>query len=131
MLGEQVLTVVTFGASSSYFSVARYGASESVTLYRGVRSTHPGFQNAMEGIAKPRSRFLGHSDPLKHNTEFTKSKFTSWTTDRNIAQRFSGRDGIILETDVAKRSTIVSPNLYKESEVLLRGVIKGAKVTKP
>ncbi|MBN2249391.1 MAG: hypothetical protein JW682_03515 [Campylobacterales bacterium] len=61
----------------------------------------------------------------------TKSQFTSWTTDRNTAKRFSGRDGVILESKFTKEQQITSPDNYRESEVLIQGTVKDAKVTTP
>jgi hypothetical protein len=101
------------------------------TLYRGVRTSHPGFKNAVNGVVKPRSQILGHSNPMKHNLGNTKSKLTSWTTDRNVAKRFSRQDGVILKTKVPVNKTIKSPDLFNESEVLLKGTIKGVQVTTP
>ena len=101
------------------------------TVYRGVRSTHPGYKNATQGIANPRRSIFGHKNPALHNAGNTKSKFTSWTTDRNIAKRFSGNDGVILETTVPKSRLIFTPDKFQEKERLILGPVRNAKVTRP
>jgi RHS repeat-associated protein len=104
---------------------------EMTTLYRGVRPSHKGFNNAKRGIAKPRSRIFGHTSVVEHNREDTKSKFTSWTTDRSIATRFSGRDGVVLEKRFQSGEKIMSPDIHDENEILIRGTVRNAKATTP
>jgi RHS repeat-associated protein len=101
------------------------GADELVTVYRGVRPGHPGYENAQQGVAKARSRFLGHSDPAKHNAGNTNSKFVSVSTNKNVAKRFSGADGVIIEAQVPRASLIDSPDRYNEAEYLVKGVFRG------
>jgi hypothetical protein len=96
-----------------------------------VKTSHPGYKNALEGVVKPRSPILGHTNPAKHNLGNTKSKLTSWTTDRNVAKRFSRNDGVILEVQVPNSNIIASPDKFNEAEKLLRGTIKGGNVTTP
>ncbi|MCV6638487.1 RHS repeat-associated core domain-containing protein [Candidatus Albibeggiatoa sp. nov. NOAA] len=106
-------------------------SGETVKLYRGVKPSHPGYKNATQGVTKPRRSVLGHSNAAKHNAGNTKSKLTSWSTDRNVAKRFSRDNGVILEIEVPVKNTILSPDKFNEAEVLLKGTIKGAKVTYP
>jgi len=60
---------------------------------------------------------------------------TSWTDDRNVARRFSGKDGTIIEVDtgaVADR-VVPRPNVGKhadERETLLKGTVQG-RATQP
>ena len=107
------------------------GGDKLVTVYRGVRPSHPGFKNATKGIAKPQRPITGHTNAFEHNRFNTKSKFTSWTTNRNIAKRFSGSDGIILEQSVPSNIIISSPDKFLEHEILLKGTIKNSKITNP
>ncbi|QPJ61248.1 MAG: hypothetical protein G3M70_04835 [Candidatus Nitronauta litoralis] len=104
---------------------------ELVTVFRGVNPTHPGFANAQKGIAKPRSPISGHSSPELHNEGITQSKFVSATNNRNVAERFSGHNGVILEKRIPRSGLTTSPDKFKEAEVLIRGGFRGAKVTKP
>lgn len=69
------------------------------------------------------------------NREYVDAGVTSWTKDRDIAKRFAGDDGIVLEADsddYADR-VVPRPNVGKhdhEKELLLKGEIKG-NPTKP
>lgn len=116
-----------FGQSRSF--LATKGGGDK--LYRGVGKNHPGYKDATRGTAKPRKPLTGHTDPELHNAGDTKSKFTSWTTDRDVAKTFAGDDGVILETSVPTSKQVPSPDKFCESEVLIKGAVKGAKVTKP
>lgn len=62
---------------------------------------------------------------------YTKSKFVSWTKKREIAKRFAGHDGVILEIQADPSCLILTPDKYGEAEVLIQGKIHGAKVTLP
>ena len=87
----------------------------------------------MGGVLNQGVQLRGYTNPRLHNSSaiFTNSKFTSWTTDRNIAKRFSKSDGVILEVNIPKSRTINSPDIFSESEVLIQGTIKNLKVTTP
>ena len=98
-----------------------------VKLFRGVPKDHPKFGEAQKGAATP---FGGHEDPKLHNTMDTHSEFTSWTTDIEVAKKFAGEGGVILEKNVPVSRTVKSPDAYGEKEVLIRGPVRGAKVTK-
>ena len=54
----------------------------------------------------------------------------SFTTDINIAKRFAGSEGVILKGVFPKSKLISSPDLFQESEVLIKGVIKDLEVIK-
>lgn len=116
-------------AAGPLLSGAR-GGEDFVTVFRGVRPSHPGFKNAQNGVAKPRSPLLGHSDPARHNAGDTKSKFVSVTTNRSVAKRFSEKDGVIIESQVQRSRLISSPDKFEEAESLIRGTLKG-NVTDP
>ena len=98
-----------------------------ITLWRGVSKDHPSFQEAEQGIAKPRG---GHDDPITHNLGNTQSIFTSWTREKEIAERRAKKEGIILEKDFPtdENSLETTPDIYCEEEVLVRGIVTNAKV---
>jgi RHS repeat-associated protein len=109
-------------------SIAESAIERRVTLFRGVGNDHPFFEDATNGTARP---FGGHSDPLLHNQGNTFSEFTSWSTQRSVAVEATGGDGVVLQQMFRVSRLVRSPDLYGESEVLIRGVVTGAKVTKP
>jgi hypothetical protein len=65
------------------------------------------------------------------------SPFTSWTHDINVARGYAGADGVILRVPTgapppgAGWSWHGSPDVFRESEVLLRGVREGCTVLCP
>lgn len=122
---------------------------QSVTLYRGVNSTNVNFHEATNGIVMPnlkwwqfwrRSATAYEQNVIQGATLW--SKYTSWTTDLEVAENFALRTsgkGVIIKVEVPFTETVPSPNLKQvvlvrngklvsESEVLLRGKVKG-KVT--
>ncbi|WP_225872808.1 RHS repeat-associated core domain-containing protein [Pedobacter frigoris] len=114
-------------------------ATESTTLYRGVNESHPGYLNAVDGVAAPRG---GIATAAEHNAGNTASPFTSWTTDPNVASNYALRpngSGVVLEVNAPNSNTVASPSAknvvlkqsgayVNESEVLLKGKVSGAKV---
>ncbi|MFY7814753.1 MAG: RHS repeat-associated core domain-containing protein, partial [Chryseobacterium taeanense] len=115
---------------------------ESTTLYRGVNSTSPGYENALQGIAKPRG---GNATPLEHNTLTTESPYTSWSSNMSVAENFALRtsgEGVVLTADIPNSQLVQSPNLksvnlvqspgtiVSESETLVKGPVTGASVKK-
>jgi hypothetical protein len=113
---------------------------QMVTLFRGVNENHVGFDDAANGIAIPRG---GPANAIEHNADNTQSPFTSWTIDPDVARNFALRPdgkGVMLEITVPKSTIFESPSLkdvvlkqsgkiVNESENLLKGTIKDAKVT--
>lgn len=114
----------------------------TMTLYRGVNETHPGFSNATEGVVLPRG---GEATAAQHNAGNTNSPFTSWTTNPAVAENFALRpkgSGVVLETEVSTSNVVKSPSAKEvylkqspgvkvnEAEVLLKGEVSGAKVKK-
>jgi hypothetical protein len=93
-----------------------------------VAEDHPGYPDALDGNAFPRG---GHEDPFLHNAGNTQSEFTSWTTDRGVAQDFAGDNGVVLEKQFSPPEMIRSPDRFGESEVLIKGPVTGARVTPP
>ncbi|WP_312847245.1 RHS repeat-associated core domain-containing protein [Chitinophaga polysaccharea] len=118
---------------------------ETVTLYRGMNESHVGYKNELKGITKANG---GAATPLEHNAVSTlNSSFTSWTTDYEVALNYALRPkgkGVVLKIKVPKSITVESPNTkiiklkqaapeapaVSESEVLMKGTVKGAKVEK-
>ena len=106
---------------------------QTVRLFRGVTTGHPGLADAHEGTAYP---IGGHSDPIEHNDGNTNSIFTSWTTEWGTARFFAtkyGQGGVILTADIPASQIVASPNTYDEHEVLVVGPVlnANAKWTKP
>ncbi|TGD56537.1 DUF6443 domain-containing protein [Flavobacterium humi] len=115
-------------------------AETTTTLYRGVNTTSPAFENATQGTAVPRG---GTATAAEHNAGNTNSEFTSWSTNPEVAKNFALRtsgEGVIMETTVPTSSTVASPSVknvnliqgggvVNESEVLLKGNVSGATVT--
>ncbi|OHT43947.1 DUF6443 domain-containing protein [Flavobacterium tructae] len=112
----------------------------STTLYRGVNSTSPAYENATQGIAKPRG---GNATALEHNTVTTESNYTSWTANPDVAENFALRtsgEGVVLTADIPNSQLVKSPNtksvnlvqapgtVVSESETLAKGIVKGASV---
>ncbi len=100
---------------------------EETSLYRGVASDHPGYQNALQGKAAPRG---GPATVEEHNLGDTRSEFTSWTTDPEVAKGMSYPGGVVMrvpQSSVAGR-LLQSPDLFDESEVLIRGPVTGAEL---
>jgi len=114
----------------------RKPAEEAQMLYRGVPDN--GTQKAIlgrSGVAKPRGTDLSPNALERHVlNKPVDSGVTSWTTDRDVAKRFSGSDGTIIEvnrSDVANR-VVPRPPVAKygaEKEVLLKGTVQGKPTT--
>jgi hypothetical protein len=111
-------------------------AAESQRLYRGVPDGTPRGNLARQGYAKPRGTAVDDYSLRKHVLgENVDAGVTSWTPDRDVAKRFSGADGTVLEVDASSVSdrVVPRPNVGKyvdEKEVLLMGTIEGTP-TKP
>ena len=63
-------------------------------------------------------------------------RLTSWSTDREVAEGFAGKNGVILETTIEQMQArgvniLTSPDAFDEAEVLLEGRIPGLQVTTP
>jgi uncharacterized protein RhaS with RHS repeats len=102
-------------------------AEDATTLFRGVAEDHPGFQDALEGKATPRG---GPASAAEHNAGNTDSPFTSWTTDPGVARNFAGDRGVVLSKSWEGLVTVRSPDAFGESEVLVKGSVTGAKVSR-
>jgi RHS repeat-associated protein len=100
-------------------------------LYRGVTNGHPGYENALIGTAIPRG---GTASPQDHNEwDDTRSIYTSWTRSYEWAKYYANRNpggGVILTAKIPKSRQVKSPDVYREQEVLVTGIVTGASVTK-
>ncbi|USA53935.1 hypothetical protein NDN13_01705 [Acinetobacter sp. C32I] len=72
----------------------------------------------------------GNATAEAHTGSQTNSKFTSWTTDINVARRFATEgnsgNGVILQKNILENTMIRTQNsiLFDESEVLIKGTVK-------
>jgi hypothetical protein len=114
-----------------------HGGEEELFIFRGVRRSHEFYEEATDGIARPGDP-NGHADPLRHNRGFTKdSPFTSWTTDYNVAKDQAGPDGVVLRLPYGEPPPdagwrfVASPDRFRESEVLVQGLVTSATVIRP
>ncbi|WP_405613615.1 RHS repeat-associated core domain-containing protein [Streptomyces sp. NBC_01508] len=117
-----------------------HNCSGGTTVYRGVSevsgetgSPNPGFDDAVEGIARPRG---GDSTPEMHHLGMTDSDYTSWTTSPAAAIRAAtkgGGNGVVIRATVpsARRHVHVNDqpwaerDLRGEAEVIIQGVMRG------
>jgi hypothetical protein len=115
---------------------ASSAAEGGTPIYRGVASNHNAFADAQQGIASP-GDVAGHADVYAHNAGDTwTSRLTSWTTDREVAEGFAGKNGVVLRSSIEEMQArgvniLSSPDQFDESEILLEGRIGGLRVTKP
>jgi hypothetical protein len=120
--------VVRAAKNDGVQEAAGEAAEQFITLYRGVTKGHPGYDEATAGMAFPRG---GHADPESHNIGDTESVFTSWTTDRQVAEFFAtkyGGPGVVLTKQFPSSRLVTSPDVADEAEVLVTGAVYNAKV---
>ena len=136
--GDLVSAAYTLGEISGknadrFFLAATSGMLKGITkskLYRGVPAGTPRAKAARQGLAKPRGNALDTTALRKHVLgEDVNAGVTSWSRDRNVARRFSGSNGIILEVDesLVQTKIVPRPRIMKyadEQEVLLKGTIR-------
>jgi len=116
-------------------------AKKTEYLYRGVSAGHPALEAALKGRAVP-GNVLGKVTEEAHNLGgvAAESQFTSWTRSFERATEHANKNGpggVILQAPVGAPpkgaswswswSWSWSPDIYHESEVLLRGVRDGLK----
>lgn len=118
------------------------GAEQTSYLYRGVHAGHPAMEAALQGRVVP-GNISGSVSAEAHNLDalnVVNSPFTSWTPVLSIAQNNAlkaGPGGVVLRLPVgpppagAPWSWEISPDVWGESERLLRGVRNGAEVMHP
>ncbi len=111
-------------------------AEDGTPIYRGVAQGHNAFEDAQRGIASP-GDVAGHADVYAHNADDTwTSRLTSWSTEREVAEGFAGKNGVILQTTIEEMQArgvnmLWSPDYFDESELLFEGRIGGLQVTQP
>lgn len=108
-------------------------------VYRGVHANHPALVDALLGIAAP-ANINGFVTPQMHNLGGVsdRSPFTSWTHDYSVAEtnarKLGPTGGVILVASVgpppvgAQWNWEHSPDVWREQEVLLRGIRSGLRV---
>lgn len=107
-------------------------------LYRGLSVRHPGYDDAVRGVSKPRG---GTASMETHHDGNTDSIYTSWDTSRETALRYArgaaeGRrdlPGVILQVKLPLGqpiypSMMFSSDLWEGTEHLVEGLLRGAKV---
>jgi len=115
-------------------------AKETSYLYRGVSAGHPAIDAARQGRVIP-GNVNGTVSAEAHNLggQAANSPFTSWTRDPAIAATHAGKSGpggVVLRVPQGAPSTGAkwswewSPDVWGESEVLMRGVRSGVEVLK-
>ncbi|WP_188938385.1 RHS repeat-associated core domain-containing protein, partial [Puia dinghuensis] len=134
-VGEAGLPAIEGLPILGFSAPAEGSQQEATTLWRGVNENHPGYEDALQGKVSPRG---GSATPAEHNAGNTRSPYTSWTTNRDVAENYALRpsgEGVVLQTTVSKSSTVASPSaksvnlkqspgtVVNEGEVLLQGLI--------
>ncbi|MFJ1611056.1 DUF6531 domain-containing protein [Streptomyces sp. NPDC088253] len=107
-------------------------------LYRGVSTESPAYDEAVQGIAKPRG---GSASMETHHDGNTDSIYTSWSTSKQTALSYArgaaeGRKdlpGVILQVKLPLGqpiypSIMFSTELWESNENLVEGIVRGAKV---
>ncbi len=94
---------------------------------------HPGYANALEGIANP---IGGDATALQHVLGNTASEFTSLTSDLGVAEGFATQQsgsGVVLSNTFSRSFLIPSPGNAQglgESEFLVPGPVTGSGITR-
>lgn len=109
-----------------------------ITIYRGVPendlrgNAHPGFDEATDGVARPRG---GNFSAEDHHAGQTDSPFVSWTVSPKVAYQraISGKsgNGVVLTAKIPRGMSHVHSNdqswvqYRSELEVLVEGTLTG------
>jgi len=122
------LAVVGLGVLGT---LAKDAAKEGQILYRGVpKGTFHDIQQAAGGAISPRG---GNASMYEHVMENnTKSTWTSWTSDPNIArQTFAGPGGVVFWVDTSKIANKVTASPFQkfasQQESLIEGTVYGVQ----
>jgi len=103
---------------------------DTIILYRGVSGNHVKFKEALKGIVRPKG---GDKTASQHNRGETDSIYTSWSTERWVAEDWALTDNpkqaVILEKEFKISELVYSPDFSFESEKLIIGEILYAKVS--
>ncbi len=128
------------GGAAEKVAVGVAAAKETAYLYRGVSVGHPVIDAAKQGRVMP-GNVNGTVSAEAHNLggQAASSPFTSWTRDPAIAATHAAKNGpggVVLRVPQvappagAKWSWEWSPDVWGESEVLMRGIRSGVEVIK-
>lgn len=153
-----LLTLLIFPSGPAIGAINGFGcsllAANTTTIYRGVNGSHASFAAQSTGIVKPNNQWWqfwkgGGSTPFEHNAVpggTLNSPYTSWTTDVRVAENFALRPGrtpgVLIEAQVPTSRLVTSPNIknvsliqgggvVSESEVLIRGTVRGTSTSRP
>lgn len=141
-------------AIAARMAPAANSLDELVTVYRGVNSGHANFVTQSAGVVRPNNQWWqfwkgSGSTPFEHNAASggtLNSPFTSWTTDLRVAENYAlrpgGTPGVVIEAQVPASRLVPSPNtksvgliqgggVVSESEVLIRGTVRGTPTARP
>ena len=134
-------SAVTTAVTTELTSVKTAEKTAQGYLYRGVSASHPELAAAKKGSVIP-GNVNGTVTPEAHNLGGVadKSPFTSWTREVDVAIEHAskgGPGGVVLRVPTgapppgASWSWELSPDVYSESELLLRGIREGVEVFNP
>ena len=121
------------GTDDKPISITGNNDDSMLTLHRGVHIGHPDFANALNGMAVPRGLNVGSLDADAHNGGAI-SGFTSWSLSLAVANYHAnkaGAGGVVLTQQFLSSQTFPSPDNYSELEILVPGIVTGARVSKP
>jgi Pretoxin HINT domain len=136
--GEHLYRVANCGVLVHNNGCSVSAGDDYVDIYRGVNSEHIRYGDAIDGVAVPGS-VKGHANAYLHGMEGSRtSRFTSWTTNENVAIHFakSAEDianrgvGVVLHKRVLRSELMRGQGIFarEEAEVLLKGVVENAGV---
>jgi RHS repeat-associated protein len=105
-------------------------------VYRGVHKGHPAEVPARDGIVVPGNPYNDAVTPEAHNIGGVSadSPYTSWTRREDVARDYAGDNGVVLRVrtgsppEGAGWSWQWSPDVYEESEVLMKGIREDVEV---
>jgi RHS repeat-associated protein len=100
--------------------------------YRGLKPSHPGFDEALRGAATPR-KLDGTMTQEAHNAgeALKDSQYLSWTRSPDVARMYAGPDGVVLRIPRGEGGPYKfdwSPDDFGEDEILLDALVRGADV---
>lgn len=100
---------------------------DGIDVFRGVPRSSPAHADALRGIARPRG---GSATPEQHNAGDTRSKYTSWTTEKWIAEDRAAPGGVVLRVNLRDYASrwCETPDIFGEREILIEGAVFEAEV---
>lgn len=125
-----VIAAHTDATDDKPISITDDPSNDLITLHRGVHARHPDMANALKGMAVP----WGTGLSAEAQNGGAPTGFTSWTLAIGVANYHAnktGPGGVVLTKTFFSSQTMPSPDNYGELEVLVPGIVTGAKVSKP